>query len=227
VSARLRTVEVVRAAFWAARTDRHRPSSRIRPGYMVAEASRGEAGELARAMGVIEDVPRGRFQRGARAWVAYSPDGTVAAWVWVSTGRERAVPIRRELRFAADEAYGWDAGTLPGHRGLGLFTVLLEQSGNTMRCEGRTVMWGGIHDHNLASRRASVHAGFSPVLRFSALLLGPTSLIRARAADYADPDLVRRAHRVLGSAPESAVDPRQPAGEVASAAAPAQRRNPQ
>lgn len=234
MSAATPRVQVVRGAFWAVRLDRHRPACGGRHEYEVGPAARDEATALATVMGVPDHVVVERFRRGDGAWVARTPRGAIGAWLWVSTGWHFDEPIRRELSFAADEAYGWSAGTLPAHQGHGLFTSLLELAGAAALREGRTVMWGGIHDHNLASRRSTVRAGFTPVLRVSALLVGRRSVVRARSADYADPELVRRAHRILGSAaaarrhpwtmPGPAIDTRQPAGEVVQAAAPAPRR---
>jgi hypothetical protein len=230
-------LQVVRGAFWAVRLDRHSPAGGDLPGYDVCPCCCDEVAGLAEVMRVPHDVVLERFRRGARAWVARTPQGAIGAWLWVSTGWHFDEPIRRELSFAADEAYGWSAGTLAAHRGHGLFTSLLELAGAEVLHEGRTVMWGGIHDRNLASRRSTVRAGFTPVLRLSALLLGRRSVIRLRAADYADPELVRRAHRILGTAaaagrhpwkmPELAIDTRPRAGEVVQAAASAHRRNEQ
>jgi hypothetical protein len=230
-------VEVVLGAYWAVRLDGRGRRTVVRPGYLLGEVHCGAAADVAAAMGVGDHAVRARFRRGARAWAARTLDGAIVAWLWVSTGRHRDEPIRRELSFAVDEAYGWSAGTLPAHRCRGLFTGLLEHAGAALRSEGRTVMWIGIHDHNMASRRAAVRAGFSPVLRLSALLLGQCrGLVRTRAADYADPELVRRAHRILGAAamagrclgmmPGPTTDTRQPAGE-AQVTAPANRRNPE
>ena len=237
MSAATPRVQVVRGAFWAVRLDRHRPAGPCSPGYAVCPVSCDAASALAAAMGVADHVVLERFRRGARAWVAREPRGAIGAWLWVSTGRHFDQPIRREMSFAADEAYGWSAVTLPAHRGHGLFTSLLELAGGEALREGRTLMWGGIHDHNLASRRSTVRAGFTPVLRVTALLVGTRSLIHTRVADYAEPELVGRAHRILGSAvpadrhpwtmPELAIDTRQRAGEVVQTAASAHRRNDQ
>ena len=101
----------------------------------------------------------------------------------------------RWLHLADDECYGWEAGTLPEHRGRGLFTALLLASGRAMAAEGRRVMWGGIHDHNLASQRANAAAGFRPVLQ---LQLHADGDLHTSPAPYADARLVTRALALLG-----------------------------
>lgn len=195
---------IVRGAYWALPLDWLRPPCPQGP-YVIEEAYWPDAEQLAGAIGVSCDVVGDRFSRGARAWVAWylpAPDGAreeVAAWLWTATGRHRDEPVRRDLFLAPDEAYGWGAGTLPEHRGCGLFPALLVTAGAELGREGHRLMWGGIHDGNLASRQACVRAGYRPVLRVSALLAGHHSLIHGRPVDYADPDLVRRARRMLGT----------------------------
>jgi hypothetical protein len=212
VTVPLRRIEVVRAALWASRLDRLRLGRGTCPGYELAEVSPGEAGELARAMDVPAGVVLGRLARGARAWAVWSPEAAIASWLWVSVGQERADPIRRTMALAPDEAYGWNAGTVPAHRDRSLFTSLLLAAAGVMWCEGRSVMWNGIHDHNRASQRAHASAGFRPVLRMSALLLGDRSLIRTRRVDYADPELVERAQRLLTGPTSSRPGPEALAG---------------
>jgi GNAT superfamily N-acetyltransferase len=190
--------EVTRGAMWVLklqRLDRLGPNS---SGYMLAETSM-EVAELAAAMEAPASVIRERLERGCRVFVAWSRADAVAAWLWVSTGQERADPLRMDLRFAPDECYGWDAGALPRHRGHGLFTALLRYAGRRMAQEGYRWMWGGILDSNLASRHSCVAAGFRPVLRVTAILEPPPTRIESWPADYADEDLVERALRVLAA----------------------------
>ena len=93
-----------------------------------------------------------------------------------------------------------------------------------MSGEGRSVMWGGIHDHNLASRRANAAAGFRPALRLTALLLGDRSLIRTRAVEYVEPELVERARRLLDMR-GVATSTRHPSDPTAVPGGRSQRRN--
>jgi hypothetical protein len=185
------TWPIVRGALWAndlQRLDRLDPH---RGDYMLIEM-RGQVTELARAMELPTAVIRRRLERGSRAFVARSRDDAIAAWVWVSIGREEAPIIHQELHFADDECYGWGARTLAPHRDRGLFTALLRHAGWRMGREGIRWMWGGIEDCNVASRRANVAAGFRPILRLTA-----RERLRVRPADYADEELVRRARLVL------------------------------
>jgi hypothetical protein len=156
---------------------------------------------LARGMEVGASVVRRRLERGCPTFVACYPDGRVASWLWLSTGREWAPPLRQDLHFAPDECYGWDAGTVPQHRGRGLFTGLLRFAGWRMAQEGHRLMWGGILDANLASQRANVAAGTRPILRLTAIHDPEPTRLRVRRVDYADPELVLRARRILFAAP--------------------------
>jgi GNAT superfamily N-acetyltransferase len=189
---------IVRGALWVGDLSRYPRPVHDCDGYALFEVQGRLVPKLARSMRVSCSVVRARLQRGARAFTAWSTrDDEVAGWLWVSTGREWAPPIRRELHFAADECYGWDAGTLPDHRGHGLFTELLRYAGWRMAREGARLMWGGILDENLASQRANAAAGLRPIVHLSAIHdLEPTTL-QAWPVEYADERLVVRALRVV------------------------------
>jgi hypothetical protein len=186
----------IRTALWA--NDLRRlppPPDAIEGVGWLGEVDCRAAAELACAMEVEQALVAERFQQGARGFVARACDGSIAAWLWVSTGRVWAAPIGRWKQFADDECYGWEAGTLPEHRGRGLFTALLLASGRVMAAEGARFQWGGIHDHNLASQRANAAAGFRPVLHVHVHAHGA---LRTSPAEYADPRLVARARALLG-----------------------------
>jgi hypothetical protein len=169
------------------------------PGDYVLTETRTRTAELAAAMQVPAFVVRERLKRGCRAFVAWARNDTVVSWVWVSTVREWAPPLRQDLVFADDEAYSWDSGTLPPHRGLGLFTALLRLACWRLAEAGRRWVWGGIEDSNLASQRACTAAGYRPVLRLTAVHEPSPTQLSLRPADHAGPELVRRARRVLGA----------------------------
>jgi hypothetical protein len=191
---------VVRCALWA--NDLARLGQRVPPcrEYVFVEAGPDIAPQLAIAMAVDEEHARRRLERGCRAFV-WNWRAEVVSWLWVSTGEEWAPPLRRSLRFAEADCYGWSAGTQEGHRGRGLFTGLLEYAGWRMAQEGFHTMWGGILDANLASRRANARAGMRPILRLIVHHEPPPTRIYAWPADCADERLVERAHRLFGDEP--------------------------
>jgi GNAT superfamily N-acetyltransferase len=180
----------VHAALWALDLARvQRPEA---CGAYVADEVR-EVRSLARAMRTTEAEVAGRFARGCRAWVV-TRQREVVSWLWVSAGVEYAWPLGRPLFFAADEVHGWDVGTVPEYRGLGLAPRLLRCAGWQLAREGRAVMWNGILDDNEPSQAAHANAGFRPIVR---LTLSPAGRLDVRPADYAPPRLVERARRIL------------------------------
>jgi L-amino acid N-acyltransferase YncA len=191
------SAEIVRGALWANDLQRLDWLDPDRGDYVLSGTTM-QVAELAAAMEVPAAEIRQRLDRGCRVFVARTRCGVVAGWLWVSTDREWAAPIRQDLCFAGDECYSWDAGTLPEHRGRGLFTALLRHAGWRMARQGRRWMWGGIEDANLASRRSCIAAGFRPVVRLIAIHEPAPTRLRVQPADYADPELVRRARVVLG-----------------------------
>jgi ribosomal protein S18 acetylase RimI-like enzyme len=188
---------IVHGALWANDLQRLGRPDPNRGDYVLME-TRWRVADLAGAMEVPASVVRERLERGCRAFVARSRVGGVAAWMWVSTGQEWAPPLRQGLRFAPDECYAWNGGTLPEHRGRGLLTALLRFAGWRMARNGHRLMWAGIEDSNLASQRSSVAAGFRAVLRLTAIHEPPPTRLHVRPADYADERLVERALRALG-----------------------------
>jgi GNAT superfamily N-acetyltransferase len=152
-------------------------------------------------MRTTEAEVRARLGRGCRAWAA-SLQGEVASWLWASVGAEYAWPLGRPIFFADDEVHGWDVGTVPEYRGLGLAPWLLQCAGWRLAREGYRVLWNGILDDNEPSQAAHANAGFRPVVR---LTLSPSGRLTVRPADYAPPRLVERARRIL--APRAAGTP--------------------
>jgi hypothetical protein len=192
-----------RAALWANELWRlSQPEVPCRD-YVLVEV-RGASGDdqLAVAMALDESVVRERLERGCRCFAARTRSDEVASWLWVSTGCEWAPPLQQRLYFAPDECYGWGAGTLPQHRRRGLFTSVLRWAGWRMAQDGCRLMWDGILDENLPSQRAHAAAGMRPILRMTAVHQPAPTPLRLRAADYADPELVRRARRVVGGPSE-------------------------
>ncbi|HEY7202084.1 MAG TPA: hypothetical protein VIC57_17825 [Candidatus Dormibacteraeota bacterium] len=189
---------IVRGALWAVDLSRIAPLEHDCSDFTLIEVrSERLVVHLARAMCLEIGAVHERLERGSRAFAAMSRRGEVAAWLWVSTGQEWALPLRRTFRFQPDECYGWNAGTQERHRGRGLFTGLLRFAGWRMAQEGVRWLWGGILDDNLASQRANAAAGSRPILRLTASFDTKPGRLWTRRVDYADPELVARARRLL------------------------------
>ena len=194
--------DVVLCAIWANELWRlPRPDTSC-CGYVLIEVRAASGYEpLAAAMEMDQSVVRQRLERGCRCFAAHTRSHEVASWMWVSTGCEWAPPLKQQLHFAPDECYGWNVGTLPQHRRRGLCTGLLQWAGWRMAQEGCRLMWNGILDENLPSQRAHAAAGMRPIVRLTAVHQPAPTQLRVRAADYADPELVQRAQRVVGCMP--------------------------
>ena len=188
---------IARGALWAGDLTRISCDEPGTPGYVLIEARAAWLlDEVAKVAGPAP-VVRERVERGCRVWVAWAMDADeVAAWLWISTGSEWAPPLRHMLELG-DDCYGWDADTLPGHRGHGLFTGLLLAAGRRMAGEGHRLMWGGILDENVASQRANAAAGLRPVLHVVAVHDPAPTVLRTRRVEYADRRLADQARRLL------------------------------
>lgn len=163
-----------------------------------AELGPSATAALAAAMGVPEAEVAARFGRGCRALTAWRGE-ELAAYCWLSTGRERVGELARDLLLPPGESYVWDCATLPGFRGRGLYTRLLRTIVGTLAARGQRRVWIGASSTNEASNRAFTSAGFRPVVAVVALrVAGHGLLVRWRAAPGADPALVAAARRVLG-----------------------------
>jgi ribosomal protein S18 acetylase RimI-like enzyme len=166
-------------------------------GVRLAEAGAADHAALAVAMGVPEAEVAGRREQACRALVAWSGD-ELAAYCWLSTGRQRVGELARELVLPDGDAYVWDCATLPQFRGRGLYTLLLREMVRTLGAEGQRRIWIGASAANAASHRAFASAGFRPAIAMTALrLAGRGLIVRFRGAPGADPDLVADARRAL------------------------------
>jgi hypothetical protein len=190
----------VRGALWAKDLTRQRRPEPSSHDYVLVEVQPDRlVRHLARATCLGESSVLDRLHRGCRAFAAWDWRDEVVSWLWVSTRDEWAPPIRRLLRLAEGDCYGWGAGTVEDHRGRGLFGDLLEHAGWQMAEEGCRTLWGGILDSNVASQLANARAGMRPVLRLLAILEPAPARLATWPADYADSRMVEPARRLLGA----------------------------
>ena len=163
-----------------------------------------DVAELDKVMGPSGHQEAGaRLASGRRCYVARVA-GVIAAYGWVSQGRESIGELERELHMRPGEAYIWDCATLPAFRRRGLYSALLRYIVGVLRAEGMRRLWIGASLDNTPSLRSFAAAGFQPVLRLVYLrVLGVRGnwLVGAAAAP---PALVVDARRALGADRERA-----------------------
>jgi ribosomal protein S18 acetylase RimI-like enzyme len=163
-----------------------------------------DVAELDEVMGPSGHQEAGaRLASGRRCYVARIA-GVIAAYGWVSQGRESIGELERELRLRPGEAYIWDCATLPAFRRRGLYSALLCYIVGVLRAEGMRRLWIGASLDNTPSLRGFTAAGFRPALRLVYLrVLGVRGnwLVGAAAAP---PTLVADARRALGADRERA-----------------------
>lgn len=150
------------------------PAGRLPVRY--SEASPVHTPELASAMGVAAAEVAARFRRGCRAHLGWH-DGELAAYGWISEGREHVGELARDLVLPEGESYVWDCATVPRFRGGGLYGGLLRAVADELAARGQRRCWIGASSTNVASNRAFATTGFRPVARVVCLRLGGRGLL--------------------------------------------------
>jgi ribosomal protein S18 acetylase RimI-like enzyme len=117
-------------------------------------------------MALPEAFVAGRLARGNRCYIAEDA-GTVAAYGWLSTGREQVPEFDRAVRPGRHEAYIWDCLTSPKCRGRGLMPAILRRLCADLARQGLRRAWAVILADNYPSQRAFARAGFIPVLNIT------------------------------------------------------------
>jgi GNAT superfamily N-acetyltransferase len=124
-------------------------------------------------------------------------DGELAAYGWAATGAAHIGGLDLAFTVPPGERYLWDFLTLPHYRGRGLYPLLLQEILRRQMAEAEW-FWIGHEPTNLASRRGILKAGFRLVGHVRRLRDGELAFAGAAAGD---PDVARRAARVLGLRP--------------------------
>lgn len=176
----LHTVE--RGTLWV-REHSSGPPNELQP---RVDASFGELGqadleELAAAMRLPTEPVRSRIEAGRRCF-CLCVDGAIAAYGWVTQGKETVGELERQFLFQQDEAYIWDCATLTEWRRQRFYTALLNQITRQLLGEGVRRVWIGASRLNQPSVRAFATAGFGRVLdltyrrfyRFSLMRISPS-----------------------------------------------------
>jgi ribosomal protein S18 acetylase RimI-like enzyme len=127
-------------------------------------------------MGVAAAEVAARFRRGCRAHIGWH-EGELAAYGWISEGREHVGELARDLMLPERESYVWDCATLPRFRGVGLYGGLLRAVVDELAARGQRRCWIGASSTNVASNRAFTTTGFRPVAGVVCLRLGGSGLL--------------------------------------------------
>ena len=106
-----------------------------------------------------------RFEDGHRAYVARL-DGQPAAWGWVATRSARIGELGATFDIPRGERYLWNFVTLASHRGMGIYSRLLQ---SIVRAESREAerFWIAYAPENGASGAGIRKAGFVDIAEMS------------------------------------------------------------
>ena len=108
------------------------------------------------------DATRARLERGDRCFVALL-DGRLVSSVWLATGVVPVAYLDCDLELGPDEAYAYDAFTLPGLRGLDVGTWRTELMKDQARAAGRRRLLSLQLAENASQHRRSVRRGYRPL----------------------------------------------------------------
>lgn len=146
-------------------------------------------------MGRDGDLVGARLARGCRCFVIRQ-GGELAAYGWLSAGREWIGELDLEITPGPAEAYVWNCVTMPAFRRKGMFKALLAGINALARREGLKRMWIG--SVAIPAERAVGPSGFSPALLFRTARIGPFLYINVAPPAGGEPPFAERAQRVLG-----------------------------
>jgi GNAT superfamily N-acetyltransferase len=172
-----------------------------------AEVSASEVAELAAAMELPTPAPAHERLRAGRRAFALRVDGRLAAYGWMTRGKECVGELERTFHLRDDEAYIWDCATLPGWRGQGFYSALLSQILRQLGRESLLRIWIGASRLNQPSVRGIANAGFAPVVDVDYRRLYRLTSLWIRVAPGAARPLVAAAYRILINAHERRIGP--------------------
>lgn len=130
------------------------------------------------------DETRARLRRGDRCFVALL-DGRLVSSVWLATGVVPIAYLECDLEIGPDEAYAYDAFTLPGLRGLDVGTWRTELMKEQARAAGRRRVLSLQLAENASQRRRSVRRGYRPLGVVGWYGIGPWRRLFVRLNDTA------------------------------------------
>lgn len=134
------------------------------------------------------DEARTRLARGDRCFVA-SIDGRLVSSVWLATGVVPVTYLGCDLELGPEEAYAYDAFTLPGLRGLDVGTWRTELMKEQVRASERRRILSLQLRENLSQHRRGVRRGYRPLGVVGWYGIGPWRRLFVRLFDSAPPGL--------------------------------------
>ena len=145
------------------------------PGFTFREISLADLDTMAALMYLTRAALRERLTAGQRCF-AVVDGGAVVAFFWATFGVRRLDEVGLEARLRDDEAWFFNAVTLPAARGRGCYPQLIRHMCGVLRGEGVRRFYIDAEPHNRASLRGIAKAGFRPVatLRFTERLSLPS-----------------------------------------------------
>jgi ribosomal protein S18 acetylase RimI-like enzyme len=174
---------------------------------VFGEVRREDAGPLAVAMGTPDaEAALQRFTAGCRCFAAWIDD-RIAAYGWVSRGREWVGELEREFHMQEDEAYIWDCLTLREYRGRRLYSALLRFMLDELRAAGIRRVWIGASLDNRPSIKGFTNAEFQPIIKLTYLRLFSLRCCWVLAYPGAPDPLVAAACRLIMAEDERAFGP--------------------
>ncbi|HVO42596.1 MAG TPA: GNAT family N-acetyltransferase [Aggregatilineales bacterium] len=160
---------VRRGVLWSADLDRSQGEElAARVPVEFRQIQREALPQLLAAAGQMDPIPPEalvrRFELGRQCYAAWV-DGALAAYGWLTRGREWVGEFERELNIPDGDAYIWDCATLPARRRQRLFSALLGHVTGQLAREGVRRLWIISVITAPAMNRGVMDAGFEPILR--------------------------------------------------------------
>jgi len=175
------------------------PSDFLQPNTTFGEATLEDLPRLQVSMNRPHpESIRARFETGRRCF-CLRVARQIAAYGWVTRGRESVGELEREFDLQDDEVYIWDCATVPAFRRQRCYTNLLNRMIRQLHHEAIGRIWIGASRHNQPSIRGIVGAGFHHVMDMLYCRLGPMTFVYFRGARAARPAQIDAAYRVLTS----------------------------
>jgi GNAT superfamily N-acetyltransferase len=166
--------------------------------------------QLLTAAGQMDPIPQQalvkRLDLGRQCYAAWV-DGSLAAYGWLTRGREWVGEFERSLNVQDGEAYIWDCATLPAYRRQRLFSSLLGYVAEQLSREGLQRLWIIAVITGPAMNRGIAKGGFAPILNLTYFHFYNKRVLLTIPAPNTPSHMILAARRLLKSDDERAIGP--------------------